>query len=120
MNTTNKLKVFLALIAAFGLTVTITFGARRVLSRPWDKRPSDADLKAAREELKAPMPRLPKDTEEKLAAARSPEHAVPANLIDPFVDRAGLTASPSVKLSATGPALTNMPATAQSESPDRN
>jgi len=121
MNTTNKLKIFLALLAAFGLTVTITFGARRVLSRPLDVMPSDADLKSTRAELQATMPRLPKDTEDKLAAALYPEQAVPADLTDPFIDRAGLTNSPStVKLSATGPGLTSLPATAQSDSPDRN
>ena len=39
MNTTtpfSKVRVALALIAVFALTVTITFGARRLLSRPLD------------------------------------------------------------------------------------
>src|SRR6185436_15213263 len=96
MNTTtpfNKVRVALALIAVFALTVTITFGARRVLSRPLDAQPSTADLKAAREATKAAIPRLPKDTEEKLAAALYPELPPASDIADPFVDRAGLNTS---------------------------
>src|SRR5215831_16548973 len=118
MNATNRLKLFLALVAVFALTVTITFGARRVLSKPLDAMPSDADLKSAREDVKAKLPRLPKDTEEKLAAALYPEAAAPATIIDPFVDRTGVTTSPSlVKVAASGPGL---PVTLQPELPDRN
>jgi len=69
----SRLKVFLALIAAFAVAATITFGARRVLGRSLDTQPSDTALKDAREASVAAIPRLPQDTEDKLAAALYPE-----------------------------------------------
>jgi Flp pilus assembly secretin CpaC len=89
----NRLKVFLALIAAFAVAATITFGARRVLGRSLDTQPSDAALKEAREASVAAIPRLPQDTEDKLAAALYPELPPIAAVTDPFVDRAGLNHS---------------------------
>ena len=89
----SRLKVFLALIAAFAVAATITFGARRVLGRSLDTQPSDAALKDAREASVAAIPRLPQDTEDKLAAALYPELPPLASVTDPFVDRAGLNHS---------------------------
>lgn len=89
----SGLKVFLALIAAFAVAATATFGARRVLGRPLDIQPSDAALKDAREASVAAIPRLPQDTEDKLAAALYPELPPLASVTDPFVDRAGLNHS---------------------------
>ena len=122
MNTTtpfSKVRVALTLVAAFALTVTITFGARRALSRPLDAQPADADLKSAREEMKAAIPRLPKDTEEKLAAALYPELPAATNIADPFVDRAGVNNTSTGKAAVSAPALT-VAAPLAPQVPDRN
>lgn len=89
----SRVKVALALIAAFAVAATVTFGARRVLGRPLDTQPSDAALKDAREASLSAIPRLPRDTEDKLAAALYPELPPLASVTDPFVDRAGLNHS---------------------------
>jgi type II secretory pathway component GspD/PulD (secretin) len=116
--TPNKIKIFLALVAVFALTVTVTFAAHRVLSKPLDTQLSNADLKSAREETKAGIPRLPQDTEEKLAAALYPDRPVPANIADPFVDRTGLnnSSAAAVKTSAVMPSVSSPTAP---EVPDR-
>jgi len=87
---TNRLTALLALLAIFAVASTITFGARRVLGRPLDSQPTDADLKSARLETAAAIPHLPDDTEDKLAAALYPNIAPLTAISDPFSDRAGL------------------------------
>ena len=104
----SRLKVCLALIAAFAVAATVTFGARRVLGRSLDTQPSDAALKDARQASVAAIPRLPHDTEEKLAAALYPELPPLASVTDPFVDHAGLNHSASnVKASLNNTGLVN-------------
>jgi len=113
----SRLTVCLALIAAFAVAATVTFGARRVLGHSLDTQPSDAALKDARTASVAAIPRLPQDTEEKLAAALYPELPPLASVTDPFVDRAGLNHSASnVKASlnntglvSTGPSVPALP-----------
>jgi len=116
----SRLKVCLALIVAFAVAATVTFGARRVLGPSLDTQPSDAALKDARQASLAAIPRLPQDTEEKLAAALYPELPPMASVTDPFVDRAGLNHSASnVKASLTNTGLVNIGPSVPAV-PDRN
>jgi Flp pilus assembly secretin CpaC len=116
----SRLKVCLALIVAFAVAATVTFGARRVLGPSLDTQPSDAALKDARQASLAAIPRLPQDTEEKLAAALYPELPPMASVTDPFVDRAGLNHSASnVKASLNSTGLVNIGPSVPAV-PDRN
>jgi hypothetical protein len=87
---TNRLTAVLALLAVFAVASTLTFGARRVLGARLDDKPTNADLKAARESAANAIPHLPDDTEDKLAAALYPTIAPLESISDPFSDRAGL------------------------------
>ncbi len=94
----NRLKALLALLAIFAITALITFGGRRALGRSLDAQPTQAALIQARADAVAAIPQLPKDTEDKLAAALYPQLApITAAFSDPLVDRAGIdqTAQPS-------------------------
>src|SRR6266404_2797075 len=116
----SRLTVCLALIAAFAVAATVTFGARRVLGHSLDTQPSDAGLKDARHASVAAIPRLPQDTEEKLAAALYPELPPLASVTDPFVDQAGLNHSASnMKASLNNTGLVNT-GTSVTALPDRN
>ncbi|MDX6576493.1 MAG: type pilus assembly protein PilQ [Blastocatellia bacterium] len=115
----SRVKVALALIAAFAVAATVTFGARRVLGRSLDTQPSDAALKDAREASVAAIPRLPKDTEEKLAAALYPELPPLTSVTDPFVDRAGLN-HPASNVKASYAGLSNTAGPVVPALPDRN
>lgn len=115
----SKVRVVLALVGVFALTVTLNFSARRVFSRPLDARPPDADLKSVREETNKAIPRLPKDTEEQLAAALYPEIPALSNISDPFVDRAGVNnMSSALKPPSASTALA--PVSLAPQLPDRN
>jgi type II secretory pathway component GspD/PulD (secretin) len=98
----NRITILIALAAVFAVAVTVTFGARRALGRKLDAQPSADDLRNVREQTAAAIPRLPADTETKLNAALYPEASAPANIADPFVDRAGLNA----KAASSAPFLT--------------
>lgn len=116
---TNRLAALLALLAVFAVASTITFGARRVLGRPLDAQPTDADLKSARLETAAAIPHLPDDTEEKLTAALYPNIAPLTAISDPFSDRAGL-ANPNPQASTKLTTLSVGPVQpAQTLIPDR-
>lgn len=86
----GRVSALLSLVAVFGLTATLTFGARRILGRPLDAQPTATELSTARLETAQAIPRLPADTEEKLMAALEPV-IPPLNVSsDPFSDRAGI------------------------------
>ncbi len=94
----NRLKALLALLAIFAITAVITFGGRRALGRSLDAQPTQAELLQARADAVAAIPQLPKDTEDKLAAALYPQLApITPAFSDPLVDRAGIdqTSQPS-------------------------
>ncbi len=71
----NRLKALLALLAIFAITALITFGGRRALGRSLDTQPTPVELLQARADAVAAIPQLPKDTEDKLAAALYPQLA---------------------------------------------
>ena len=94
----NRLKALLALLAIFAITAVITFGGRRAFGRSLDAQPTQAELLQARADAVAALPQLPKDTEDKLAAALYPQLApITTAFSDPLVDRAGIdqTGQPS-------------------------
>lgn len=94
----NRLQALLALLAIFAITAVITFGGRRALGRSLDAQPTQAELLQARADAVAALPQLPKDTEDKLAAALYPQLApITTAFSDPLVDRAGIdqTGQPS-------------------------
>jgi Flp pilus assembly secretin CpaC len=107
----HRARVLGALFLVFWATATLTFGARRMLGRSLDNQPSQNELSSARDELASAIPRLPADTEEKLASALEPTIA-PVNVSsDPFSDRAGIanpnqiiqSSSKSMNMISTGP-----------------
>lgn len=100
----NRARVLGTLFLVFWLSATLTFGARRMLGRSLDSQPTKAELSSASNELAAAIPRLPADTEEKLAAALEPTIA-PVNVSsDPFSDRAGI-ANPNQIIQASSKPL---------------
>ena len=117
----NRLKAFLALAAVFALGITISFGVHRALGRPLDAQPTEAELKAARDQTAASIPRLPNDTEAKLAAALYPETLAATNISDPFVDRGGVNSTvTNIQTTSKAGAVTLSPISLQSQIPDRN
>jgi Flp pilus assembly secretin CpaC len=117
----NRLKALLALAAIFALGITISFGAHRALGRPLDAQPTETELKAARDQTAASIPRLPNDTEAKLAAALYPEIPAAANISDPFVDHGGVKSTvTSIQTSSMASALISSPISLQPQIPERN
>ena len=102
----NRLKALLALLAIFAITAVITFGGRRALGRSLDAQPTQADLLQARADAVAAIPQLPKDTEDKLAAALYPQLApITPAFSDPLVDRAGIDQTSQPSAARLAPAL---------------
>lgn len=86
--TSSRIKALLALFAIFAITAVITFGGRGALGRSLDTQPTPAELLQARAAAVAAIPQLPKDTEDKLAAALYPQLApITTAFSDPLVDR---------------------------------
>ncbi len=85
------------LLVIFVLTAGATVCAGLVFARSELTDVNQADLEQARREAQAAIPRLPADTEDRLATALSPQLPPITDLSDPFVDRAGVTS-----LSAAG------------------
>jgi hypothetical protein len=87
----NPFTASLVLIALFAVTAVATFGARRLFGRDINSQPTPAELVQARSDAIAAIPQLPKDTEEKLAAALDPQLTpITAAFVDPLIDRLGL------------------------------
>jgi Flp pilus assembly secretin CpaC len=109
--TANRLKAFLTLLAIFAIIGIVTFGGRLAVGRNLDTQPTEADLLQARSDAIAAIPQLPKDTEDKLAAALYPELApVTAAFSDPIadrngVDRTGLSTATRINANSVTPAL---------------
>jgi type II secretory pathway component GspD/PulD (secretin) len=102
----NRLKALLALLAIFAITAVITFGGRRALGRSLDAQPTQADLLQARADAVTAIPQLPKDTEDKLAAALYPQLApITPAFSDPLVDRAGIDQTSQPSAARLAPAL---------------
>jgi hypothetical protein len=106
----NPFTALLALITLFALTAVATFSARRLLGRDSNSQPTQAELLQARSDAIAAIPHLPKDTEEKLAAALDPQLTpITAKFVDPLIDRLGLDHS-----STANPRLNSLPVSALS------
>ena len=102
----NRLKALLALLAIFAITAVITFGGRRALGRSLDTQPTQVELLQARADAVAAIPQLPKDTEDKLAAALYPQLApITPAFSDPLVDRAGIDQTSQPSAARLAPAL---------------
>lgn len=84
--------IVLAMI--FALTACLTMSLHLVFGKSARAEVTSAELEQVRREAQAVIPRLPPDTEDRLAAALYPQLAPIANISDPFVDRAGV-ASPN-------------------------
>ena len=85
----TPIMALVTVITIFAVTAVLTFGGRRALGRSLDTQPTQAELLQARAEAVAAIPKLPKDTEERLAAALYPQLApVTAAFSDPIA-RAG-------------------------------
>lgn len=84
----------IVLAAIFALTASLTVSLRLVFGKSTSAEVTSAELEQVRREAQAAIPRLPADTENRLAAALYPQLAPIANISDPFVDRAGV-ASPN-------------------------
>ncbi|HVE78372.1 MAG TPA: hypothetical protein VNA89_05905 [Gemmatimonadaceae bacterium] len=80
----------LALALVFAAFAAATFGAQMALGRGPDTEVTSTDLQQARQEALAAIPRLPADTEDRLAAALYPQLAPSSGFTDPFVDRANI------------------------------
>jgi Flp pilus assembly secretin CpaC len=78
------------LLLIFALTTGASMCARLVFARSKFIDANPAELEQARREAQSAIPRLPADTEERLATALYPQLPPIANVSDPFVDRAGL------------------------------
>ena len=102
----NPFFAFFLLTALFSLTAVATIAANRFLGRKYESQPTDAELSQARADAIAAIPRLPKDTEEKLSAALHPELTpITAAFVDPLIDRLGIDRGTQ----ATAPRLTLPP-----------
>jgi len=87
----NPFFAFFLLTALFALTAVATIAANRFLGRKYESQPTDTELSQARADAIAAIPRLPKDTEEKLSAALHPELTpITAAFVDPLIDRLGI------------------------------
>ncbi len=81
------LAVIFALTACVSISLPLVFGKNTRLEV------TSAELEQVRREAQASIPRLPADTEDRLAAALYPQLPPIANISDPFVDRAGVASS---------------------------
>lgn len=84
--------ILLAVI--FALSACLSMSLHLVFGKSTHAEVAEAELEQVRREAQAAIPRLPADTEDRLAAALYPQLAPIANISDPFVDRAGV-ASPN-------------------------
>jgi type II secretory pathway component GspD/PulD (secretin) len=78
------------LAAIFALTACLTLSLQLVFGKSARAEVTLAELEQVRREAQAVIPRLPVDTEDRLAAALYPQLAPVANISDPFVDHAGV------------------------------
>ena len=83
--------ILLAVI--FALSACLSMSLHLVFGKSTRAEVTSADLEQVRREAQAAIPRLPADTEDRLAAALYPQLAPIANISDPFVDRAGVASS---------------------------
>ncbi len=84
----------IVLAVIFALTACLSMSLHLVSGKSTRAEVTSAELEQVRREARAAIPRLPADTEDRLAAALYPQLAPIANISDPFVDRAGV-ASPN-------------------------
>ncbi len=80
----------IVLAVIFALTASLTVSLRLVFDKGTSAEITSAELEQVHREAQAAIPRLPADTEDRLAAALYPQLAPIANISDPFVDRAGV------------------------------
>src|SRR5438874_2410897 len=78
------------LVVIFVVAASATVAAHLVFGRVAGAETTPAELEQARREAQGAIPRLPTDTEDRLAAALYPQLAPITNISDPFVDRAGV------------------------------
>ena len=78
------------LILIVALSTAASMCAHLVFARRELVEANPAELEQARREAEAAIPRLPADTEDRLATALYPQLPPIANVSDPFVDRAGV------------------------------
>src|SRR5713226_8551580 len=83
----------IVLAVIFALTACLSMSLHLVFGKSTRAEVTSADLEQVRREARAAIPRLPADTEDRLAAALYPQLAPIANISDPFVDRAGVASS---------------------------
>jgi len=83
----------IVLAVIFALTACLTMSLHLVFGKSARAEVTSAELEQVRREAQAVIPRLPPDTEDRLAAALYPQLAPIANISDPFVDRAGVAGS---------------------------
>src|SRR6266849_8483165 len=84
----------IVLAVIFALTACLSMSLNLVFGKSTRAEVTSAELEQVGHEAQAAIPRLPADTEDRLAAALYPQLAPIANISDPFVDRAGV-ASPN-------------------------
>jgi len=80
----------IVLAVFFALTASLTVSLRLVFGKSTYAEVTSAELEQVHREAQAAIPRLPADTEDRLAAALYPQLAPIANISDPFVDRTGV------------------------------
>ena len=80
----------IVLAVIFALTASLTVSLRLVFGKSTRAEVTPPELEQVHREAQAAIPRLPEDTEDRLAAALYPQLAPIANISDPFVDRTGV------------------------------
>ena len=83
----------IVLAVIFALTACLSMSLNLVFGKSTRAEVTSVELEQVRREAQAAIPRLPADTEDRLAAALYPQLAPIANISDPFVDRAGVASS---------------------------
>lgn len=83
----------IVLAVIFALTACVSISLPLVFGKSTRLEVTSAELEQVRREAQASIPRLPADTEDRLAAALYPQLPPIANISDPFVDRAGVASS---------------------------
>jgi Flp pilus assembly secretin CpaC len=83
----------IVLAVIFALTACLSMSLHLGFGKSTRAEVTSAELEQVRREAQAAIPRLPADTEDRLAAALYPQLAPIANISDPFVDRAGVASS---------------------------
>jgi len=86
----GRASTLILLIVIVALSTGASMCARLVFARRELVEANPAELQQARREAEAAIPRLPADTEDRLATALYPQLPPIANVSDPFVDRAGV------------------------------